>query len=179
MRARYVGEDPYALAGLKQILGELGLEPVELDEEAVVWDVGRGGLDAPEGAVLALARDVDGARAALAAGASGVLARDGDPARIAAAVAAVAAGLRVLDERFDALLDLGPREEGPDEPLTAREQEVLELLAAGLSNRLIGRRLGTSEHTVKFHVNALLQKLAAKNRTDAVVKATRMGLLTL
>jgi two-component system nitrate/nitrite response regulator NarL len=56
---------------------------------------------------------------------------------------------------------------------------VLELLAEGLSNRLIAARLGISEHTAKFHVNAILDKLGAETRTEAVVLAARSGVLSL
>jgi DNA-binding NarL/FixJ family response regulator len=68
---------------------------------------------------------------------------------------------------------------GTDERLTAREQEVLELLAAGLSNRRIAEELGISEHTVKFHVNAIYGKLDASSRTEAVNHALRRGILRL
>jgi DNA-binding NarL/FixJ family response regulator len=57
--------------------------------------------------------------------------------------------------------------------------EVLRLLAEGLPNKAIAHRLGISEHTVKFHVNALLGKLGAQSRTEAVVRATRLGLILL
>jgi len=57
--------------------------------------------------------------------------------------------------------------------------EVLAQLAEGLTNKAIARRLSISEHTVKFHVNAILTKLDAQSRTDAVVRATRLGLLAL
>jgi DNA-binding NarL/FixJ family response regulator len=70
-------------------------------------------------------------------------------------------------------------DDGTDEPLTAREQEVLELLAAGLSNRRIAEELGISEHTVKFHVNAIYGKLDASSRTEAVNHALRRGILRL
>lgn len=63
--------------------------------------------------------------------------------------------------------------------LTAREAEVLALLAEGASNRAIARRLGISIHTAKFHVAALLDKLDAIGRTDAVVQAARLGLILL
>jgi two-component system, NarL family, nitrate/nitrite response regulator NarL len=63
--------------------------------------------------------------------------------------------------------------------LTAREQEVLQLLAEGLPNKAIARRLEISEHTVKFHVNAILGKLNAQSRTEAVVRAGRLGLILL
>jgi DNA-binding NarL/FixJ family response regulator len=99
----------------------------------------------------------------------------------------VARGLVVLDEGIAAPL-LRPQGGGaaspaepdaPVEPLTPREVEVLQLLAEGLSNKLLGSRLGISEHTAKFHVNAILGKLGAQGRTDAVVRAARMGLILL
>jgi DNA-binding NarL/FixJ family response regulator len=65
------------------------------------------------------------------------------------------------------------------EELTPRETEVLQLLAEGLTNKAIADRLGISRHTVKFHVNAILTKLNAQSRTEAVVRATRSGLLAL
>jgi DNA-binding NarL/FixJ family response regulator len=67
----------------------------------------------------------------------------------------------------------------PAEELTPRELEVLQLLAEGLSNKAIAYRLDISEHTVKFHVNAILGKLSAQSRTEAVVQATRLGLIIL
>ena len=66
-----------------------------------------------------------------------------------------------------------------EEHLTRRELEVLEVLAEGLSNRAIAARLAISEHTVKFHVAAIFAKLGAENRTDAVRRGVRQGLITL
>jgi len=66
-----------------------------------------------------------------------------------------------------------------DEPLTHREIQVLELLAEGLPNKAIASRLGISDQTVKFHVSAISGKLGAANRTDAVRRAVRRGLITL
>jgi len=63
--------------------------------------------------------------------------------------------------------------------LTARELEVLALLAEGASNKLIARRLGISAHTAKYHVASLLDKLDAVSRTDAVAHAARIGVLHL
>jgi DNA-binding NarL/FixJ family response regulator len=70
-------------------------------------------------------------------------------------------------------------EEGFAEPLTPREIEVLELLAEGLPNKAIARRLQISDQTVKFHVASISGKLGAANRTDAVRRAVRRGLITL
>ena len=70
-------------------------------------------------------------------------------------------------------------DEGFDEPLTAREVQVLELLAEGLPNKAIATRLGISDQTVKFHVASIAGKLGAANRTDAVRRAIRQGLINL
>jgi DNA-binding CsgD family transcriptional regulator len=63
--------------------------------------------------------------------------------------------------------------------LTARELEVLALLAEGASNKLIARRLNISTHTAKYHVASLLDKLDAVSRTDAVTHAARLGVINL
>jgi DNA-binding NarL/FixJ family response regulator len=65
------------------------------------------------------------------------------------------------------------------EPLTARELDVIELLAHGLSNKSIATRLGISDQTVKFHVASICGKLGAANRTEAARKALRLGLIPL
>ena len=75
------------------------------------------------------------------------------------------------------LSNSGPVED--DVPLTPRELEVLTLLAEGLSNKAIARRLGISVHTAKFHVGALMDKLDAIGRTDAVAHAVRRGVIHL
>ena len=66
-----------------------------------------------------------------------------------------------------------------EEPLTTRENQVLELLAEGLPNKTIAARLGISDQTAKFHVASILAKLGATNRTDAVRRAVQRGLITL
>lgn len=72
-----------------------------------------------------------------------------------------------------------PRDADAEVALTARELEVLALLAEGASNKLIARRLGISTHTAKYHVASLLEKLDAVSRTDAVTSAARIGVLHL
>ncbi|HEV2654117.1 MAG TPA: response regulator transcription factor [Ktedonobacteraceae bacterium] len=69
--------------------------------------------------------------------------------------------------------------EEADETLTTREREVLDLVGQGLSNKLIARQLQISEHTVKFHVSSISNKLGAASRTDAVRRGLRQGLITL
>lgn len=154
--------------------------------EVAAWDLGSAasgeGLPDLERIgipVLVLAPDDERGREALATGARGALFRETDGPRLAAALAAVARGLVVVDE---ALADPWRRRAGAlagAEPLTPREREVLDLLAQGLSNRRVGERLGIGERTAKFHVNAILAKLGAETRTEAVVIAVRLGLVTL
>lgn len=73
----------------------------------------------------------------------------------------------------------GSTDEALVEPLTAREVQVLELVADGLSNKGIAARLGVSDETVKFHLGSIFGKLGASNRTDAVRQALRLGLIPL
>jgi DNA-binding NarL/FixJ family response regulator len=130
---------------------------------------------------IALVDDPMTAIAVRMGGVSGVLSRDVDARMLADAMKAVMAGLLVigpsLSESFWPERDRPV--ESPIEPLTPRETEVLQLLADGLSNRAIGQRLDISEHTAKFHVTAIMSKLAAQSRTEAVVRATRLGLIYL
>ncbi len=127
---------------------------------------------------------------AWAAGVRAILRRDADPAQIAAALHALAQGLGVVDDAFATALtrrggspmlkSWGDRSTNPlVEELTARELAVLRLVAEGLPNKTIAVRLDISEHTVKFHINAILGKLDAASRTEAVVRATRLGLIFL
>ena len=76
-------------------------------------------------------------------------------------------------------LDVASDEGPPVEPLTGRETQVLELMAEGLPNKAIAVELGISDQTVKFHVSSIAGKLGASNRTDAVRRAVRRGLIAL
>jgi DNA-binding NarL/FixJ family response regulator len=76
-------------------------------------------------------------------------------------------------------LDLASDDGLPVEPLTGRETQVLELMAEGLPNKAIAVELGISDQTVKFHVSSISGKLGAANRTDAVRRAVRRGLIAL
>ena len=119
------------------------------------------------------------AREALGAGARGLLLRSAPAARIAGALGAVAVGLWALDGDLGASLLRPLALDEPQERLTPREREVLSLLAEGLSNRAIAERLGISERTAKFHASSILAKLGAESRAEAIVRAARLGLVSL
>lgn len=131
--------------------------------------------------VVALLPDETYAAEAWAAGAHGLLLRQAGPEKLVAALQGVMQGLRLFDSVFAQSTFSAKSFETPilTEPLTPRELEVLQLLAEGLPNKVIARRLDISDHTVKFHVNAILSKLNAQSRTEAVVRATRLGLILL
>ena len=119
--------------------------------------------------------------AALRSGVRGAISREATADEIEGALQAVAAGLVVITpEASSALLaSARPPAEALAEPLSARELAVLTLLAEGLSNKLIAHQLEISEHTVKTHVTAILAKLGAASRTEAVSQAIRRGLVML
>ena len=111
----------------------------------------------------------------------GYLPADIDGPALSAAVRAVAQGLTVVSPGLlIATPDHPASLAGPvSDPLTPREREVLALIADGLPNKAIARQLGISEHTAKFHVGSVLGKLGAASRAEAVMLATRRGLLSV
>lgn len=120
--------------------------------------------------------------AALRGGAAAVLARQSDAHELLAAVDAVRAGLIVLDPSArDALGSAATVSAAAvrTETLTDREREVLAMLANGWSNHRIALRLAISDNTVKAHVAAILAKLGATTRTEAVTLGIRLGLVML
>jgi DNA-binding NarL/FixJ family response regulator len=200
--AAIVAQSPLVRSGLAAILGSspslrvvaeatpgeakvLATEGVDL----VVCDVPDGASvgavieQAPRGVpVLALIGEGCHPMTLFNAGARGVMRRDATADQLSAASVAVASGLCTLDQSLmNSLATTTPRTDDTAQAveLTRREHQVLELVAEGLSNKLIGLRLDISEHTAKFHVNSLLEKLEADTRTDAVVRAARRGLLNL
>ena len=117
-----------------------------------------------------------------------VLPSDATSGEILAAIDAVVAGLVVLHpDALAAAFGPRPRREAlparvaadPAQPLTAREVEVLGMLAEGLGNKIIAARLGISTHTAKFHVASILAKLGAGSRTEAVTIGMRRGLVVI
>jgi DNA-binding NarL/FixJ family response regulator len=105
--------------------------------------------------------------AARAAGAAGFVSKDLDAAEIAAAVRMVGLGMTMFS----------PKADQPAPMLSEREREVLDLIAAGSTNREIAAALFLSPHTVKEHTSSLYRKLSARNRAEAVQRAQRVGLL--
>jgi DNA-binding NarL/FixJ family response regulator len=125
--------------------------------------------------VLTSAADQPQVTLALRAGAAGFLYKDVDPDALVRAIRSVHDGHTLLAREAAALLSARPA--GQDgrgiDSLTAREREVLGLLADGRSNREIARSLGVSEKTVKTHVSSVLTKLGVADRTQAAVLAVR------
>ena len=121
----------------------------------------------------------------LGAGVRGMLFQDASVETLTAALNALARGLLTMQGSLAeaalsrSLSHPNSGETESVEALTPREAEVLHLIAEGLPNKTIAARLSISEHTVKFHVNAILTKLGAQSRTEAVVRATRLGLIAL
>lgn len=204
LRVLVVGEDPLARSGILGLLDDREdmtvVGQTTPDEAAALarattpdvalWDVGVDPVpdlealqDVAHGrgpAVVALSGSESRVPDLLGAGARGVLARQTDGARLAAALQAVAHGLVVVDVVLaDGALRTRSSAEPLVEPLTPRELEVLQLIGQGLSNRVLAERLRISEHTAKFHVNAILGKLGAQTRAEAVAQGARLGLLLL
>jgi DNA-binding NarL/FixJ family response regulator len=204
LRVLIVADDSLARIGLSAVLdrdpdcdvvGQIGPDDdvtsmaERSQPDVILWDAGADPalpLDLVEmmeegSPVLVLVSGEAAAAAAYASGVRGLLPRDADASSLLAALRARAGGLAVF---YPAFVPRGvpPRDRAalaPIEELTVREMEVLQLLAAGLANKAIAERLAVSEHTVKFHVNAILGKLGAHSRTEAVTRAARLGLIIL
>jgi two-component system NarL family response regulator len=117
-------------------------------------------------------------RSVIGAGARGFVPKDAPPARLVDAVMAVAAGQCYLDPSVtSAVVGQASNGQRHGDALTEREQSVLRLLAQGKRNKEISKSLFISERTVKFHVSALMHKLGATNRTEAVKTAIEQGLV--
>ena len=194
MAALLAGQEGLTVAG--QVAGDASLADYLgiYEPDCIVWDLGwepRAGMErlsaladeAPP--ILALLPDkvhaADVAAVLTSVETGGMLLRGCDADQLGAALAALARGLLVIAPALAgaALMSPGAVPHAPAETLTPRELEVLQLLAEGLSNKAIALHLKISDHTVKFHVNAIMNKLDAQSRTEAVVRATRLGLIIL
>ncbi len=138
-------------------------------------------------ASLFLTDDIESVRGMLNANMRswGVLSADAGEDELVAGILAVAEGLWVGAPGLVGGLMRLPKgreslgEESPIEPLTAREMEVLQNMAAGLANKQIALALNISEHTVKFHLSSLYAKLEVSSRTEAVRRGIALGLISL
>ena len=145
----------------------------------LLWRLRR---EAPSLPVLALLDPQEEGRtlSALQAGARGCLPRTASGPELVRAVRAAANGEMILSaDTTAALLDRLYGENGAPENLTPRETEVLQEVAAGLTNKAVAYKLGISEHTVKFHLSSAMSKLSAASRTEAVAAAIRRGLIAV
>lgn len=179
LRILVTGGDSIARVGMIKILAPYDdLIASEAGPADVI--VAIGATSRSSAPVIAVVDEPSEATQALANGAHGVLLRGTSAKRIHAAIRAAADGLFVVDEEFaEAILTHARGDAELIEPLTTRESEVVQLLAAGLTNKEIAQRLGISDHTVKFHLNGIMGKLGVETRTEAVVHAARLGIVTL
>ena len=115
---------------------------------------------------------------ALSTGASAILPRTANRREIVTAIRAVTNGLVLLGTESLLGEQLNTSNDG-NAQLTPRELQVLTAMADGATNKAIARRLGISFHTVKFHVAAILEKLDADTRTEAVMKAAQLGIVMI
>jgi two-component system, NarL family, response regulator YdfI len=132
--------------------------------------------------IMLLLDDPRGAwtREARRGGVRSVMPADATPEQLTAALRGIAQGLVVLHpDCFDAGSTVAPRAAHDNPDLTPREVEIVDMMAEGLSNHVIARRLGISRHTVKFHVASILAKLRASSRTEAVMIAVKRGLVVV
>ena len=155
----------------------MDLQMPRMDGVAATEAIGRA---YPEVRVVVLTSfgEVERVHAALAAGAAGYVLKDADPAEVATAITAAAVGEVHLDAAV--ARQLARRMAAPQvglTSLTAREREILTLVAQGHSNREIAQRLVISERTARTHVSNVLSKLELSSRTQAALLAIREGLI--
>jgi two-component system, NarL family, response regulator LiaR len=187
-----------SLDGDLEVVGEArdGHEAVrlagELEPDVVLMDLVMPGMDGieatreikaglPDVEVVALTSVLEDASVAGAvkAGAVGYLLKDTDAGELRRAIRAAAEGrVHLAPEAADRLMREVRAPDRP-EPLTARETEVLRLLARGRANRQISSELFIEEKTVKTHVSSILRKLGVRSRTQAALHAVRTGVVTL
>jgi DNA-binding NarL/FixJ family response regulator len=205
MRVLLVDDHAVLRHGLHDLLTGAGMEVVgslddgslaeqavrDLEPDLVLMDLSMPGLDGigatravlaarPETKVIILTSFAEHARlhAALEAGAVGYLLKDAEPADILRALRDAAAGGVPLSPRAAAALLPGnrPASNATLTSLTPRERDVLELVATGLPNKTIARRLGISEKTVKAHLTRVFTVIGVADRTSAALWAQRHGL---
>jgi two-component system nitrate/nitrite response regulator NarL len=180
-------EDDIDVIGEASNGGDAVLRALELDPDLILLDLSMKGMDGIE--TLAALRDAGVASrivvftvsddrkdviSALKSGADGYLLKDTEPEELVDSIRKICAGKMVLSAELTEILALSFRDEqkpqGPDlASLTRREKQIVNYIAEGLSNKLIGRRLDIAESTVKVHVKHLLKKLGLRSRVEAAI----------
>ena len=183
------GADDISVVGAAADGAEAVLLSTELEPDVVLMDLSMPGVDGveatrrltaerPDAQVVILTSFSDRERIldALDAGAVGYLLKDAEPDELLRGVRAAARGESPLAPKAAQAVLAARAESRPAADLTAREREVLELLAGGLANKQIARRLGIAEKTVKAHLTSVFQRIGVTDRTQAALWARRQGL---
>jgi DNA-binding NarL/FixJ family response regulator len=185
------GQPEFQLAGsFGTVAGVLSpIHSAEVDVIVIDSDSIQGvSLEPASNAAIVLITEVSDGRSIsrlLRSGVRAVLSRESDTDDILSAIYAAYDGLVLLNttaaESLTAIYGDHPFEvDGePSEEITSRETDVLRMLAEGRVNKDIAARLGISEHTVKFHISSILDKLGASTRTEAVTLGIRRGLIPI
>jgi len=173
-----------AVASLVSFARSTELDVIVIDTDSIRDLV----LEPISEAAIVLLTEVSDARSIsrlLRSGVRAILSRESDPDSVLSAIYAVYDGLVLLStataESLAAVYGDQPLEleDEMSEEITSRETDVLRMLAEGLVNKDIAARLGISEHTVKFHISSILDKLGASTRTEAVTLGIRRGLIPI
>jgi len=188
-------EKELQLAGEASNSGEGVKLAMELEPDLILLDLNMPGINGLETlkrlrdngvasriVIFTVSDNEDDVVTALRHGADGYLLKDMEPEELLEQLHQAAVGRMVISDRLTALLaealrNQKPVEQQPDvTALTPREQEILRLIAGGLSNKMIARKLDISEGTVKVHVKHLLKKLGLRSRVEVAVWAVQEGL---
>ena len=173
-----------ALASLASFARSAELDVIVIDSDSIREIL----LEPAPDAAIVLLTDVSDARSIsllLRSGVRAILSRESAPDDVLSAIYAAYDGLVLLSapaaENLAAIYGDQPLEDKAEfsEEITSRETEVLRMLAQGLANKDIAADLGISEHTVKFHISSILEKLGASTRTEAVTLGIRRGLIPI
>jgi DNA-binding NarL/FixJ family response regulator len=180
-----VGDGEEAVRAVHESRPDVVLMDLVMPRMDGVEAIRRIAAERPATRVIALTSflDDDKVLPAVRAGAAGYLLKDVGPHELVGAIRTVYGGEALLHPAVAARLmeevAAGAPRRADGDDLTAREREVLSLIAHGLSNKRIARELGISDATVKIHVSSVLRKLDVTDRTQAALHAVREGLVTL
>jgi DNA-binding NarL/FixJ family response regulator len=173
-----------AVASLVSFARSNELDVIVIDSDSIRHVL----LELPSDAAIVLLTEISDARSIshlLRSGVRAILSRESDPEEVLSAIYAAYDGLVLLSTATAETLAAVYSDQSLElkaelsEQITSRETDVLRMLAEGLVNKDIAVRLGISEHTVKFHISSILDKLGASTRTEAVTLGIRRGLIPI